>query len=80
MNEWLTVAFSALSLFGSGLLVYRLETSRRNEESFKRELKEEFQHLHAKDERLGMHIQQNRGALDFVCGKLGLDRPQYPPE
>lgn len=80
MNEWITTAFSALSLIGSGLLVYRLESRHRDQREFEAQLREDLADLRKKDDRLGMHIQQTRGAIDFVCGKLDLDRPQYPPD
>ena len=77
MNELPNLALSALATVVSGYLLFVIKSHRVAEEKYRDEIKAELDKLGCKDDELGTDIQVTRGAVDWLCGTLGKERPNY---
>lgn len=77
MNEIVQLALSALAAVVSGYLLFVVKSHRDAEDKYREGIERELSALRGKDEDLGSDIQVTRGALDWLCGTLGKDRPTY---
>lgn len=70
-------AVSALGAIFSGIVLFIVNASHAAQREWRAGIEKRFSELHEKDEKLGREIQDTRGALGWICGKQGLDRPTY---
>ena len=79
VNEILQLALSALATFVSGLLLFAVKSKAATAQAQTDAIHERLGTMERKGEELGRDIQITRGALDWVCGTLGKERPNYGP-
>jgi len=77
LNEILNVALSALGAVVSGYVLFVIKSHHADEKEYRAGLSKQLKELGDKDDDLGTDIQVTRGALDWLCGTLNKDRPNY---